>query len=59
MQISDMIPGVNIIGRNVSIVSNNSAGWGGLGGSGGCSETPAGVSRGGASKENFWALKSI
>ena len=53
MQISDMIPGVNIIGRKVSIVSNNSAGWGGLGGSGGCSETPAGVSRGGASKENF------
>ena len=38
MQISDMIPGVNIIGGKVSIVSVNGA-WGIWG----CSETSTGI----------------
>ena len=45
MQISDMIPGVNIISRKVSVASVNEAR-----GSEGCSETSVGVLRGGGQR---------
>ena len=48
IQISDVIPGVNIIGRKARIVSVN-----GAGGSGGVLRNPAGVLGDGAPKEKF------
>ena len=48
MQISDMTPGVDIIGGKVSIASVN-----GAGGVWECSDTPAGVLGGGGPQENF------
>ena len=51
MQISDMIPGVNIIGRKVSIVSV--MGWGVWG----YSETPTGVLRGQSTLRKFLGSK--
>ena len=52
MQISDLMPGVNIIGRKVSIASIN---W--AEGSEGCSGTPAGDFRGQSTLRNLLGSK--
>ena len=52
MQISDLMPGMNIIGRKVSIASIN---W--AGGSGGCFGTPAGDFSGQSTLRNLLGSK--